>query len=400
MNLKKKHLFIVKNIVYIISKENHYEVDSIQILILLVNDNSHNFKMEDVNMKKVLTVLMLVPLLVGCSKELEIHDSISEEDQVVYHPLPVAKYKDGYYIQNNNTLYYIEENKNTLINYCYFRDDQFSEGNHGTYKRYDSYIIAEMGFYVLDDAIYTLASYMNVEGETWDSFVQMSLDGKELKELFKLDFQPYSNFTIHNNKVYMIEDTSHKTIHILSLSGKELKSIKDTYADSFFISENKIYLRNAESGHFSYLDENDEIINLPVKDNEYIEMINNDHVSSISYEDNTFNTLFSHYRSLTDTKDIHIFTNELVTYFDDQYIYTSQLSGMQKYRIYDLDANLIKEIIPSQSIQIEENNILSINGVTDFSVICRVIDNKIIAYNYTGPIECNTDTGQCKYTVQ
>lgn len=74
---------------------------------------------------------------------------------------------------------------------------------------------------------------------------------------------------------------------------------------------------------------------------------------------------------------------------------------MQKYRIYDLDANLIKEIIPSQSIQIEENNESSISGDgTDFSVICRVIDNKIIAYNFTGPIECNTDTGQCKYTVQ
>ena len=77
---------------------------------------------------------------------------------------------------------------------------------------------------------------------------------------------------------------------------------------------------------------------------------------------------------------------------------------MQKYRIYDLDAYLVKEIIPSQSIQIEENeknNMPSINGDgTDFSVICRVIDNKIIAYNFTGPIECNTDTGQCKYTVQ
>ncbi len=346
---------------------------------------------------------MLGTLAIGCSDELKIHDSISEEDQAVYHPLPVAKYKDGYYIQdlNNNTLYYMEENKNTLINYCYFHDDQFSKGNHGTYKRYESSIEAGMGFYVLDDAIYTLATYTNVEGETWHSFVQMSLDGKELKELFKLDFQPYNNFTIHNNKVYMIEDTSHRTIHILSLSGKELKTIKYTYADSFFISENKIYLRNGESGHFSYLDENDAIIDLPVKDNEYIEMINNDHVSSISYEDNT---LVSHYRSLTDTKDIHIFTNELVTYFDDQYIYTSQLSGMQKYRIYDLDAYLVKEIIPSQSIQIEENeknNIPSINGDgTDFSVICRVIDNKIIAYNYTGPIECNTDTGQCKYTVQ
>lgn len=42
--LKKKHLFIVKNIVYIISKENHYEVASVQILILLVNNNSHNCK--------------------------------------------------------------------------------------------------------------------------------------------------------------------------------------------------------------------------------------------------------------------------------------------------------------------------------------------------------------------
>ena len=177
-------------------------------------------------MKKVLTVLMLIPLLVGCSDELKIHDSISEEDQAVYHPLPVAKYKDGYYIQdlNNNTLYYMEENKNTLINYCYFHDDQFSKGNHGTYKRYESFIEAGMGFYVLDDAIYTLATYTNVEGETWHSFVQMSLDGKELKELFKLDFQPYNNFTIHNNKVYMIEDTSHRT-PILFLKLKTIKNI-------------------------------------------------------------------------------------------------------------------------------------------------------------------------------
>lgn len=42
-NLKKKYLFIVKNIVYIISKENHYEVDSAQVLILLVNDHSYIF---------------------------------------------------------------------------------------------------------------------------------------------------------------------------------------------------------------------------------------------------------------------------------------------------------------------------------------------------------------------
>ena len=54
-------------------------------------------------MKKVLTVLMLVPLVIGCSTELEIHDSISEEDQAVYHPLPIAKYKDGYYIQDLDT---------------------------------------------------------------------------------------------------------------------------------------------------------------------------------------------------------------------------------------------------------------------------------------------------------
>ena len=180
-------------------------------------------------MKKIFVLLLLEFLAIGCSVRLEIHDSISEDDQAVYHPLPIAKYKDGYYIQNlNNTLYYIEKNQKTLINYCYFQDDQFSKGNHGTYKRYESFIEAGMGFYVLDDAIYTLATYRNVEGETWYSFVQMSLDGKELKELFKLDFQPYNNFTIYNNKVYMIENTAHMTMHIFSLFVKELKAIKGT----------------------------------------------------------------------------------------------------------------------------------------------------------------------------
>ena len=93
-------------------------------------------------------------------------------------------------------------------------------------------------------------------------------------------------------------------------------------------------------------------------------------------------------------------------------IYTSFFSLQLKqftikdceYLLFELNCfrrNLIKEIIPSQSIQIEENNVPSINGDrNDFSVICRVIDNKIIAYNFTGPIECNNDTGQCKYTVQ
>ncbi len=351
-------------------------------------------------MKKVLALFVLVSLLVGCRTTIEINDSISEEDQSVYHPLPIAKYKDGYYIQNlnNNALYYIEGEKETLINYCYFQDDQFLEENHGSYKRYESYIEAGMGFYVLDDAIYTLATYMNIEGEAWYSLVQMSLDGKELKELFKLDFQPYNNFTIHNNKVYMIENISHMTIHIFSLTGKEMKTIKDTYADSFFISKDKIYLKNGESGHFAYLDENDEIVNVPIQNDEYVEMVNQDSISTISYDDNT---LVSHYRSINDLQDIHIFSNEMITYFNEQYIYTSQLEGEQKYRIYDLDANLVQEIIPSQSISVEECNVTSINGgKTDFSVICRVIDNKIIAYHTEGPIECNIDTGTCRYVIQ
>lgn len=341
-------------------------------------------------MKKIIKLIFLFPLFVSCTSPLEIEDSINEEDQSVYHPLPIAKYKDGYYIQNlnDNALYYIEGNQFTFINSCCFQDDQFVKDNQISYKRYESYIEAGMGFYVLDDAIYTLATYRNVEGETWCSFVQMSLDGKNLKELFKLDFQPYNQFTIHENRVYLIENTSNMTIHILSLSGKELKTIKDTYADSFFISANKIYLRNGEVGHFSYLDENDEIVNVPIQDHEYVEMVNNNHISTISYTDE--NTMVSHYRNIDDLNDIHLFTNEIITYFDDEYIYTSQLYGLQKYRIYDLDANLIQEIIPSQSILNEG----------DFSVICRVINHKIIAFHSDGPIECDSKTGACRYVIQ
>ena len=227
----------------------------------------------------------------------------------------------------------------------------------------------------------------------------MSLDGKYIKELFKLDFQPYNTFTIRDNKVYFIEDSSNKTIHIFSLSGKEVKTLKDTYADSFFISENKIYLRNGELGHFAYLDENDGIVDLPIQDNEYVEIINDDYVSSISYEDE--NTLISHYRSINDLQDIHRFTNEMITYFDDKYMYTSQVKGVQKYRIYDLNANLIQEIIPSNSIQSEENSISSVyTWKSDFSVICRVIGDKIIAFNTNGPIECDRNTGTCRYLIK
>ena len=350
-------------------------------------------------MEKAFKFLLILPLLISCTTSIEIKESIDVEDQSVYHPLPIAKYDEGYFIQNlnNNALYYIENNQSTFINYCYFHDDQFVEGKQESYKHYESYVDAGMGFYVLDDAIYTLATYQNVEGEIWFSFVQMTLDGTKLKELFKLDFQPYNNFTIYNNKVYMIENSAHMTIHILSLSGKELKTIKDTYADSFYISSERIYLRNGELGHFSYLDENDEIVNVPIQDNEYIEMINNNHISSISYTDE--NTMVSHYRNINELQDIHLFTNEIITYFDDKYIFTSQIDGQQKYRIYDLNANLLKEIIPSQSIQSEGKDTSNTNE-NDFSVICRVIDNKIIVYNSEGPIECNFENGKCRYVIQ
>ena len=95
-----------------------------------------------------------------------IHDSIHVEDQSVYQSYPIVQYKNGYYIQDQNTngLYYVEGNKDTFLNYCYFQDDQFVDANHGAYKRYESYIEAGMGFYVLDNAIYTLATYQNIEG--------------------------------------------------------------------------------------------------------------------------------------------------------------------------------------------------------------------------------------------
>lgn len=349
-------------------------------------------------MKKAFKFLLILPLLISCTNSIEINESIDVEDQAVYHPLPIAKYNDGYFIQNlnNNALYYIENNQSTFINYCYFHDDQFVEGKQESYKNYESYVDAGMGFYVLDAAIYTLATYRNVEGESWCSLVRMSLDGTKLKELFKLDFQPYNNFTIYKNKVYMIENESNMTIHILSLSGKELKIIKNTYADSFFISSDRIYLRNGEFGHFSYLNEDDEIINIPIQENEYVEMVNNNHISSISYSDE--NILISHYRSIEDLTDIHLFINEMITYFNDKYIFTSQLKGTQKYRVYDLNANLLKEIIPSKSIQ---SNITNPNEKeSDFSVICRVIDNKIIAFNSKGPIECDFETEVCRFVIQ
>lgn len=93
----------------------------------------------------------------------------------------------------------------------------------------------------------------------------------------------------------------------------------------------------------------------------------------------------------------------MIGYYDDNYIYITVLNTPNtKYRVYDKNYQLVKEINPSESLH-SESNIESIFSKHDFDYIYRVFNNYIVTSLKEGDTSkiaaCSIDSGVCKVIV-
>lgn len=377
-------------------------------------------------MKKVLQLCSLVlALLTGCSSNQIGMDSLDlqHEDNIQSFNLPVhfTGKNDMLYFQNKNgQLYYFDKDLNCidLGSLSYIDDKKVTTEtlNKGAKKYFDQ-CISNLYFY--DSKIYFVSMRDTIEGDI--TYILSSIDekGDSKKELMSINYYPTS-FIIQKGYIIMKEDdedTQQSIIHVYNQQLKEEKVIKpDGYVYRLFAEGSHVYL---VGGAFDGEKNGTLILHLDDLSTESI-FLNGNREYYLFFRDNTYATRsldksvdevdnpseITYYSTIYDRKTnepLFEVTNELIGYYDDNYIYTTVLNTPNtKYRVYDKNYQLVKEINPSDSIQ-SESNIDVIFSKQDFDYIYRVFNNYIITSLIENDISkivaCSIESGRCKVVV-
>lgn len=357
-------------------------------------------------MKK--TIILSCILLAGCSaNKLTVpqEQSTLQYSRSTEQKLPVTGDNTGiYYTDDYGSLYYLDKNFNShfLHSLSYLDDmplDQATEQT--TFKKYEDDLYGDCK--KVGDRIWFLSMRTTIEKDVQYFFNSVDLKGENRKEHLKLDYYP-SDFAFFHKKLYISEDNMDGTVswHAYDKNFKEteIPSDKELDFNTVFITNNTIYSNtsalNLESGKVYSYPENHLFV---YANDNYYATRTFDKSADETADFNTVTHTFQLYKS--DTNELVFETkNESIDYFDDNYIYTTDISSPNvTYRVYDYDKNLIHEIKPSDSIPTEPFTPIFIVQ-HDFSTISAVVDDHIITSsiqsNTAKGVVCSIEDGSCK----
>lgn len=358
--------------------------------------------------------------VMGCSSNTSLkEDEITPFEQGTYTTDAVMISDDGYYLATDDYIVFYEYGSNEGINITsiIYADDEPIDPEGYTYKKYQDSICTILGMYYFDDSLIYLTEYLNVNGESWYSLMQMSSDGTTRKELLKLDYVPCfcnnGSLMIQKNRIFIVEegaestdetftfDTEH-TIHMYDLNMKELGTFTVEGSVQLYASGDRVYFFETRNNQVKYIDLNDDQLHeFNYNETDMMCFVNGDHYTSYTtipnYEENTF-TITSQYKNLETGETELSFENELLYGFDEKYLYTSLVDGSnQVYKIYNKDGSLNKEIIPSTLLEGNDNDFNPILGIVNGMIVsqsCYLENDLADTMNY---FTCDIENGTCSY---
>lgn len=327
-----------------------------------------------------------------------------------------ANYQDGLFFVDmaDFSLNYLEhlDQKVYVTDLRYCDDYPFSQK-----EKFENYMdsIASSSIYVYGGKIYYVAQYMNVEGEVSFKLYRLSLDGKNRKEIIAFKYEP-TYFIIQNNRILTVEVISpvESEIHMYQMNGKEMNSFRiPGIAYSFFTDDNTVFFSSENSSaavstvykmelnSFTYesLFNGKDFTFVYADDQKMAYYTLNHKFTDTSAEDEI--VFYSKIYDFKKNSDIFAIQDEIINYFDSDYIYTSVLkSEAMVYHIYDWSGIMMKEISPSADLKTSVS-VPSLFGNTDASQILRIIDNNIVGYTLDDLysqhfFKCSINSGACR----
>lgn len=371
------------------------------------------------NMKKILIFIVLM-LLAGCTHNKIAVDRIDLKHENNITMLPPFSFtgKDDkfYYKSTYGELYYYDKDFNALdLGSLFYFDDKKKDGLSSEEINVEKYVDEGLeDIYYYDSKLYFMSYRRTLEKE--ESYMLNAIDekGEGRKVLLSLDYYPHS-FIIQNGYLIVLETTEsfEQKVHIYDQRLKEVKVIEPQgFINRLFVEGDNVYLIDgvSEKGRKGNL-----ILNLKdlsvtsqfLQNNELL-VFARDNTYAVRDLDKLFNEVddpmdITHHSRIYEKETNNIIfevKNELIGYYDDEYIYTATLNTPNtKFRVYDYNKNLIKEIIPSQSL-LREPKIEVIFVRQDFDFIYRIFNNHIITGARNGAsfeiVSCSIDTGKCE----
>lgn len=353
--------------------------------------------------------------LSGCSQDIKViaepptplaYESYVKDELFAYSDYGL---NDGiYYIDffdNLKLMYWDGESEAPLfLSHTAFADDKPSNINDGiSFNKYIEQIVLS-NIVVNNNYVYSLYEYRSIDGQIKYTLNRFDQYGQNKTTIIEFDEAPYS-FKIIDGLFY-ISFVDSQSSKLVIYDGKKEVEVLDIGLDSldFLPSEEHIY-------YYSYDVLGNSIVKrLNLSSGVIEELLYRDilvfqsddaHMSTYSlsaYANEVDHPedieLMGHLYDLQSNEEIFSIAYEMINYFDDTYIYTSQVRDKQSYRIYNYDGELVKEIVPSDSLEVQ-TTVSNVFWQTDFSQIIRIFKGNIIARSSDGYIACNIESGQC-----
>ena len=350
-------------------------------------------------LKKIIQLGVLITLLVGCySNEISVDSIVPMEQKSLINYFEVVPSTNGFYYLDDQLIL-------NFFDFIHFKTLPLGplDEKTGTY----TYSYVGSTIYQYNNYLWYLTDYTNAEGVSYSSVTRQSLDGEQIQSLFDLNYVA-NQFLIHNGYIICteIEENGKYLIHIHDLFGKERAIFEEeSYVDHLIADGDRIYYTSLshDKSVLKYIDCKDLQRYFIDIDFQTFIFENLNKISVYTCEQLTSGEDIVIHAAIIDIdtkKTLFNIDNAIVNYFDENYIYTSSTNEKYaKYRLYDWNGNLIKEISPSEEILGNECNTSNMFWKTNGSQIIRIVDKYIVASTTRGKTDqfyvCSIESGHC-----
>lgn len=332
-------------------------------------------------MKKLL-VLLVIFLLVGCSKDkLEIIEIHPNQYTSMYESTPIGVSENGLYYIRNEILYFKGNNEPAVplgsINYENGKRENPFYNIYYEKVRSDHLLNSEIICY--GERIYMKYYTFNHDGSKYSQLASVDLKGDDFKTHIIFDYEP-QQIRMNNGKIYVGYHNFETDEDYIETYNNSFELINTEYYDDYI---NGFYVENDEivvpKGDVAYEGEGIKIINS-------VELDSNDKFKTtgiIQIGEKEFT-----------------FDNKTIQFVNDKYFYVVSDYIPQTYERYHLNGELDKSIVISEHIKTE--GIIELLTELDFSYMLKLKDENV-AYGYSGHdywpriFEVNFEKGTCNY---
>ncbi len=343
-------------------------------------------------------LLLLVICFVSCTTKVELNEYFQEpiNQKSLINYFEIVPYDNGfYYLDDDITLHY-------------YNLDGSSDVSLGTLdeqtKEYSN-LYCGTTIHLYDQKIVYISSYFNDEGNQYQNLIVQDLDGSNRTTLLSFQYT-VTQFVINDNYVITTESKEDGTseIHIHSFDGKEKTSYSENSNIGGLIADGKnIFYSLYENEKYILKKLNLDDFTIDINDirNNVFVYEDDDKISTYQIHEDQSITSYIYLLDHLDTSIIEI-ENEIINYFDEEYIYTSTTSSSNMiYHIYDWNGQMYKEIIPANQILNEDCSVTNMFWEADATQIIRIVSGNVIGNTTIQGkdqfFKCDIENGTCSF---